>query len=364
MSLASLAPLALSLSAILVAQTAPSPLVVMSGGYDYPLPVYLAPGQVLTWFVAGLPLRPAFSRAVANPDLPTTLEGISAGMTQFQPPAQPGPAKLVGWKLPILEVRPFGTCIAPTFGCSTTTAAITVQVPFEMLSIYDACEKPGEIGCLFSEPGFGVIVNEQGSYGFEVIALPDQIHIVKTYDSIVAITNTPTALPCGKLTQNSNSAPVNGTGLPCPPFVTHADGSLVSASSPARPGEEIIAYAVGLGQTTPPSITGRLVTASARTATEFVLDFNYRPNALAAKPPAVGTPGVSHPTYSGTTPGSVGLYQVNFIVPPVPRGTPACSIQTSQTRSYDNFVFSNLTVSVGGRFSFDGAGICVAVDSQ
>src|SRR5689334_15310378 len=69
-----MATLALSLSGPVLAQTQPGPLVVMSGGYSYPQPVNLAPGQVLTWFVSGLPARPGFARAVANPDLPTTLE--------------------------------------------------------------------------------------------------------------------------------------------------------------------------------------------------------------------------------------------------------------------------------------------------
>jgi uncharacterized protein (TIGR03437 family) len=56
------------------------------------------------------------------------------------------------------------------------------------------------------------------------------------------------------------------------------------------------------------------------------------------------------PLYSGLVPGYVGLYQINFIVPPPPAGTQSCS----------GTVQSNLTVSVGGLASFDGAGICVA----
>jgi uncharacterized protein (TIGR03437 family) len=57
------------------------------------------------------------------------------------------------------------------------------------------------------------------------------------------------------------------------------------------------------------------------------------------------------PLYSGLAPGYVGLYQINIVVPPPPPDTPACS----------STVQSNLTVSVGGTASFDGAGICVAV---
>jgi uncharacterized protein (TIGR03437 family) len=56
------------------------------------------------------------------------------------------------------------------------------------------------------------------------------------------------------------------------------------------------------------------------------------------------------PLYSALTPGFVGLYQINFTLPQPPVGTQACS----------GTVHSNLTVSVGGQTSFDGAGICVA----
>jgi uncharacterized protein (TIGR03437 family) len=55
------------------------------------------------------------------------------------------------------------------------------------------------------------------------------------------------------------------------------------------------------------------------------------------------------PLYSGLVPGYVGLYQINFIVPQPPAGILSCS----------GTVQSNLTVSVGGQTSFEGAGICV-----
>jgi uncharacterized protein (TIGR03437 family) len=111
-----------------------------------------------------------------------------------------------------------------------------------------------------------------------------------------------------------------------------------------------------LGQTDPPLTTGKLVTAPARTQSTFRLDFNYRPNALATKP----RPDAPQPLYAGATPGYVGLYQVNFVVPPVPAGTPPC---IEQTTTQINPVLSNLTVSIGGESSFDAALICVEVPS-
>jgi uncharacterized protein (TIGR03437 family) len=122
---------------------------------------------------------------------------------------------------------------------------------------------------------------------------------------------------------------------------------------------------VGLGQTSPPLETGRIVTAAARTLVNYTMDFSYRRNALPTRPPPIEAdgPAVPQPLYAGATPGYVGLYQVNFIVPPVPPGTPACAEIVGPQPPTANMVYSNLTVSVGGRFSFDGAGICVAVDA-
>jgi uncharacterized protein (TIGR03437 family) len=186
-------------------------------------------------------------------------------------------------------------------------------------------------------------VSEHGTPGalISVMALADQIHILTSCDVMVAGTQ----------------AGPSYTGLPCAPIVTHADGSMVSATAPAKAGEVVVAYAVGLGQTNPPSLTGQPATSAAPTAGQILLDFNYRPNALASKP----LPSSQGPLYAGVTPTSVGLYQINFRIPPVPADTPACA-DVSLKPLGANAVQSNLTVSFGGANSFDGAGICVALE--
>jgi hypothetical protein len=68
--------------------------------------------------------------------------------------------------------------------------------------------------------------------------------------------------------------------------------------------------------------------------------------------------GFPTPAFTGATAGFVGLYQVNFIVPPPPPGLTPC-VDTTAIVPFANAVQSNLTVSVGSAFSFDGAGICV-----
>jgi uncharacterized protein (TIGR03437 family) len=170
----------------------------------------------------------------------------------------------------------------------------------------------------------------------EVHIISDQIHILKECDDVA-----------------SQVGPCAG------PVVAHADGSMVSATNPAKSGEEVVVYAVGLGQTTPPLQTGKLVTTPVPTQVQFTLDFNYRPNALATQP----APNGPTPLFAGATPGFVGLYQVNFVVPPPPAGTQPC-IDTSKLAAQPAYaVRSNLTVSIGGQSSFDGAGICVVVPS-
>ncbi len=131
---------------------------------------------------------------------------------------------------------------------------------------------------------------------------------------------------------------------------------MVTQGSPAQGGEEVVAYAVGLGLTTPAVKTGQAATAATPTYETFYLDFNFRPNSLATKPilPAGFGPTLPIPQYTGLVPGYAGLYQINLIVPPAPVGTQACS----------GNVLSNLTVNVGGLVSFDGAGLCVALQSR
>ena len=269
-------------------------------GYLYPA-VNVAPGQLITVFVEGN----------AQGDISVAEEGHPA---------------------PVLEVRPASECPSDTL-CSSLTA-ITIQIPYEI-----------EPSCDFTNPACNVVelaplvvtVNGVAGPPINLTPVADRVHILTACDTVV---------PGG-----SGLAPYNG--LPCAPLVTHADGSQVTSASPAQGGEEVVAYAVGLGLTNPAVPTGKAATTATPTYEMFYLDFNFRLNALATQPmpPTVLLPPYfNSPVYSGLVPGYVGLYQINFIVQQPPAGLPACS----------GTVQSNLTVSVGGQTSFDGAGICVA----
>ena len=85
-------------------------------------------------------------------------------------------------------------------------------------------------------------------------------------------------------------------------IVTHADGSLVTTASPARAGETVIVYTTGNGPVDSPQTTGEAASATslARTRQVPVVRIGGRQAAV---------------SFSGLTPGFVGLYQVNVVVP-------------------------------------------------
>jgi uncharacterized protein (TIGR03437 family) len=90
--------------------------------------------------------------------------------------------------------------------------------------------------------------------------------------------------------------------------VVNADGSINSPANPAAVGDEVVVYFTGGG---PVQASGALTTGAA---------------APAGDSPVTGTNSITvgdaaaTVVYMGLTPGSVGLYQANFIVPNVARG--------------------------------------------
>ena len=325
-------------SQYLIGQTGPPPQTntIVGAGYVNPAPVSVAPGQILSFFVDGVGSSLTQPVHASTGALPPTLAGITVTLQQGST-----------LPVPLMDVRPVSMCpgLSPAVfspACGTLTA-VTVQIPYEVITLCPLCLRP----IAFPPPSLYVSENGKAGTSIGLSPLADQVHVLSSCDLIL---------------QSGDSVPLsNTTGLPCPPMVTHGDGTLVSASRPAKIGEELAAWAVGLGPTNPPAITGQPSSKGVPTAGTFYLDFSYQVNALPKKP-FTGRPDVRppQPLYTGLVPGFVGLYQVNFVVPPEPiNGTPLCALPGTITPGA-NVVQSNLTVSIGGGFSFDGAGICVA----
>jgi uncharacterized protein (TIGR03437 family) len=296
------------LSVSLAAQT------IAGAGYMVPGPVSVAPGHILTFFVDGIG---------------TT--GIAATLRQFSDVAAP-----------VIDVQPIFTCspILPQTSCGSLVG-VTVQIPYELVPACPLCAIPV---ALLTE----LIVSGNGhSAAIQLNAVADQVHVLTACDIVLN--------KSGSLALNNNG------GLPCSSIVTHADGTMVTATSPANPGEELIAWATGLGATNPRAVTGQAAIKPLPTAATLGIHFNYAVNALATKPrPAIVVAPTPAPAYSGLAPGFVGLYQINFVVPPGPSNGIARCASPGTYAAGSNPVLSNLTVSFGGGFSFDGAGICVA----
>jgi len=269
--------------------------VVTGAAYTLPAPVNIAPGQILTVYVQGIGSSLTQPVQASGSTLPFFLAGISSTLQQ-------GSNRPLG----ILDVRPVSTCgpssisgsgafPQPIANCGRLTA-VTVQIPFDIVTICSLCSgiTPSE----YAPTTLWVTENGTDSAVIQLMALSDQVHVLTSCDTFLTA-----AVP-----------PVNYTGLPCSPMVTHLDGSLVSFSSPAKTGEILVAYAVGLGNTNPALTAGQAAPSAAPTAITFNIQFNYLPNSLPARPS-----GNAAPLYTGATAGYVGLYQINFAAPPVPQ---------------------------------------------
>ena len=289
-------------------------------GYTAPAPLSVAPGQIATFYV----------------QLPN---GVAANMADIiEITLQQGSTNT---NVPLQSLRTASECPDNTATAQPACAsllALTVQIPYELVPYCPLCAHP-----VSATPPL-LVINQSGqpSAVIELNPLSDKVHVLTACDVVLGAAPQP-----------------NYTGLPCAPLVTHIDGTLVSASKPAEFGETVTAWVLGLGQTNPAASTGQPA-KMAPAAETFNLDFNYSVNALPTKPVQTSPDRILiHPLFAGLAPGYVGLYQVNFTVPQgAANGIAHCALPGSFAPG-SNVPQSNLTVSIGGQFSFDGAGICV-----
>lgn len=304
---------------IVMAQAQPTAAVVGTG-YGAPVPILIAPGALTTIYVQGIGsgiTSPVFASGLP---LPTKLRGISVSLRQFEDPQGP-------LLVPILAVFPVPACRTSIFPACGTLTGINVQIPFELVPT-NARVEPSNTN--YAQ----LIVQEDGGAQATVEATPvfDRVHVLLTGDTLKNPAAATVAMPI----------PTN-EGLP---IVTHADGTLVGDSDPAEAGETLVMYATGLGWMLPLPRTGE-ATPNPPPSGPVAIRFDYGVNVSPSNP--LWPQGYS--TVSGVlTTGFVGLYQINFVVPKPPPGALPCTNGSS-----------NLTVSIGAKTSFDGAGICVRI---
>lgn len=299
---------------------------VVSAGYSPPAgSVQGAPGQVISFMAYGLDYALQNPAVASGSPLPTDLAGISVSLQQGS----------LAIPLPILSVQqlPCAPFSLPNF-CPVLTI-ISAQIPFEVQPDCPACGR-------IQLPAYLIVSENGANRGAVLLNLPsDNIHIADPCDTTAVASYTGGAT-CGK-------------------SVAHADGNPVTSLNPAKAGEELVMYALGLGpQTDPPLKTGIQTPSPAprfQAGASFGLNFDFEPNASPTRPRPIPNSSVfsqsAPPLYLGPVVGFVGLYQANFVIPEIPAGS------TPLTPCSALGVQSNLTVTLYGPLSFDGAGICV-----
>ncbi|HXJ43000.1 MAG TPA: IPT/TIG domain-containing protein [Bryobacteraceae bacterium] len=88
-------------------------------------------------------------------------------------------------------------------------------------------------------------------------------------------------------------------------IASHLDGSLTAPGSPAKSGEIIVIYAVGLGRTSPDTTSGRVAASAATIVALSQLQVTIAGTTVPSK----------DILYAGLAPGFAGLYQINLRMP-------------------------------------------------
>jgi uncharacterized protein (TIGR03437 family) len=272
-------------------------------GYTIPNPIVVAPGQVITLFVPALQGSP---NAVANQlPLPTSLSGVSvavqaAGMDTTGYPSL----------LPILRVD--------TFSFSTFTG-ITVEIPTE-----GVCVTPNPDGTCTAA------IHDQ---------VPPSLTLTVQSNGVSLQPMTVTGhLGVGHIL-NSCDTVFGPPGASCENLIFHADGTYVSASSPAQVSETIVVYGVGFGFGAPtgtpktgyPAMTD-IALGPIDGGNNYDLGFSYT-TANGQSPT-----NFVEPSWAGLVGGYVGLYQINIVVPPAPAGTKPCVAPTANSSGFLNTI--------------------------
>jgi len=176
------------------------------------------------------------------------------------------------------------TLVAPSLPAPTTLGGVQVTVNGTAAPLYFV--SAGQINFImpFATPTVGFATIQVSNNGTKSNPIT-----VYTADSAP-----------GVLTQTGD-----GVG---PAKVTHLDGSLVTAGNPAKAGETLVLYCIGLGAVSPPVADGAAAPSS---PLSNVVDNNVIVELLDQNGNTYSTTLL----FKGLTPGNVNLYQLNFTMP-------------------------------------------------
>jgi hypothetical protein len=305
--------LSTSLGNAQTSSTSTNSIILAGSGYSTLSPALsVAPGQVIVLHVHGVTTaidNPIAAVAGAN-GLPYSLSGISVDLLQGNPTTVTN-----------LQLRAIYQthCLAP---CSPETG-ITLQVPFTLAS--------NSAGAGATPPQLQISQDGKPVGAVALLPVTDNVHVINTCDNDQIYIPAAVSVP-----QNICASDVM------------VGGSLNSLYNLAHAGDELAMWLFGMGAISQPA-PGCCVSPDqlAKPIQTFQLNFDFRPNAPAFPVvPGFGLTGA--PLFAAHV--GEGTYQVNFMVPPVPAGLPACDGVK---------VKSNLTVTITGPNSSDAAMICV-----
>jgi len=106
-------------------------------------------------------------------------------------------------------------------------------------------------------------------------------------------------------------------------IATHGNGPVVTAETPATPGEVVVLYATGLGPTSPMTPSNRIPSVPAK-LTNFGA-FQVWLNGVPVTKDRI--------LYAGVTPGFAGLFQINIQLPEGATADPEIRVGTSERMS-------------------------------
>jgi len=300
-----------------------TPNQIASGAYTLsgysPNALIVSPNEVLTLFTPPLNVPDAVA---SQTPFPTSLSGVSVLVRVV------GAVDTRGYPtmLPILSIFKNNVTIPPALvDCASpananliycANTAITVQIPVEGVCALEPAIPPGEANCPSNPPFTGVppmlLLNVSAS-GITGPDLPVQFaqttpHLLNSCETMFGPQNPSAPSTCNYL-------------------VVHANGSFVTRSSPAAPGETIAIYATGLGMdgTGISGVSGYPAAAPVQLASGWgVMTVTYASSAGVQSPSVTLDPLLLiQPDWVGLVAGYVGLYQINVTLPAMP-GLPPC----------------------------------------